>query len=92
MIQVRLPETIQDGIDSRLAAGRIESTDADLIEASRRLAVDLAAEEEIVAEAEAGIADAEAGRYKTIDSPGEAEALHAQTMARLLDRLEADQG
>jgi hypothetical protein len=50
------------------------------------------AEDEIVAEAEAGIADAEAGCFITVSSSGDAEALHEPTMARLRDRLASDQG
>jgi predicted transcriptional regulator len=42
-----------------------------------------AIEGEIVTEAKAGIADAEAGRYVTIATPEDAEALHQRTMARL---------
>ena len=90
IIQVRLPEEIQEIIDRQVSAGRVESADAYLVEAARRFAEDLEVEDEIVAEAEAGIADAEAGRYVTIATPEDAEALHQRTMARLRDRLAAD--
>jgi Arc/MetJ-type ribon-helix-helix transcriptional regulator len=90
IIQVRLPEEIQEIIDRQIAAGRVESADAYLVEAARRFAEDLEVEDEIVAEAEAGIADAEAGRYVTIATPEDAEALHERAMARLRDRLAAD--
>lgn len=90
IIQVRLPEEIQEIIDRQIAAGRVETADAWLIEAARRFAEDLEVEDEIVAEAEAGIADAEAGRYVTIATPADAEALHERTMARLRDQLAAD--
>jgi Arc/MetJ-type ribon-helix-helix transcriptional regulator len=90
IIQVRLPEEIQEIIDRQVAAGRVESADAYLVEAARRFADDLEVEDEIVAEAQAGIADAEAGRYVTIATPEDADALHERTMARLRDRLAAD--
>jgi Arc/MetJ-type ribon-helix-helix transcriptional regulator len=90
IIQVSLPEEIQEIIDRQVAAGRVESANAYLVEAARRFAEDLEGEDEIVAEAEAGIADAEAGRYVTIATPEDAEALHKRTMARLRDRLAAD--
>jgi Arc/MetJ-type ribon-helix-helix transcriptional regulator len=90
IIQVRLPEEIQEIIDRQVAAGRVESTDAYLVEAARRFAEDLGVEDEIAAEAKAGIADVEAGRYVTIATPEDAEALHERTMARLRDRLAAD--
>ena len=90
IIQVRLPEEIQEVIERQVAVGRVESADAYLVEAARRFAEDLKVEDEIVAEAEAGIAGAEAGRYVTIATPEDAEALHERTMARLRDRLAAD--
>lgn len=90
IIQVRLPEEIQEIIDRQVAAGRVESADAYLVEAARRFAEDLEVEDEIVAEARAGITDAEAGRYVTIATPEDAEALHDRSMARLRGRLAAD--
>lgn len=90
IIQVRLPEEIQAIIDRQVASGRVESADAYLVEAARRFAEDLAVEDEIVAEAKTGIADAEAGRYVTIATPDDAEAFHQRAMARLRDRLAAD--
>jgi Arc/MetJ-type ribon-helix-helix transcriptional regulator len=91
IIQVRLPEEIQKMIDRQVAAGRVESMDAWLIEAARRFAEDLEAEDEIVAEAEAGIADAEAGRFVTITTPEDADAFHELRIARLRARLAVDQ-
>jgi Arc/MetJ-type ribon-helix-helix transcriptional regulator len=89
IIQVRLPDEIQEIIDRQVAAGRVKNADAYLVEAARRFAEDLEAEDEIVVEAEAGIADAEAGRYLTIATPEDAKALHERTMMRLRDRLAA---
>ena len=89
-IRARLPVEIHEIIERQVAAGRVESADAYLVEAARRFAEDLEVEDEIVAEAKAGIANAEAGRYVTIATPEDAEALHQRTMARLRDRLAAD--
>jgi len=90
IVQVSLPEEIQAIIDREIASGRVASANAYLVEAARRFAEDIAAEDEIVAEVEAGIADAKAGRSVTIATPADAEALHERTMARLRDRLAAD--
>ena len=91
IIQVTLPDEIQKIIDRQVAAGRVQSADAYLVEAARRFAEDLEVEDEIVVEAEAGIADADGGRYLTIATPEDANALHQRTMQRLRDRLAADQ-
>jgi hypothetical protein len=45
---------------------------------------------EAIKEATAGIADAEAGRYVTIATSEDAQALHQRTIVRLRDRLAAD--
>ncbi len=49
-----------------------------------------AIEADIGEEAKAGIADAEAGRYVTIATPGDAKALHQRTIAHPRNRLAAD--
>ena len=90
MIQLQLPEQLQDVIDRQVADGRVASQDAFLIEAARRFAGDLALEDDIRGEAHAGIADAEAGRFATINTPKEAIAHHARTMAHLQDQLSAE--
>lgn len=92
VIQVKLPEEIQVIIDRQVASGRVASADAYLVEAALRFAEELEFEDELSAEAEAGIADAEAGRYVTISTPEDAEAFHERAMARLRDRLAADRG
>jgi Arc/MetJ-type ribon-helix-helix transcriptional regulator len=61
IIQVRLPEEIHEIIDRQVAAGRVDSANAYLVDAARNFAEDLKVEDEIVAEVKAGIADAEAG-------------------------------
>ena len=91
IVPVRLPDEIQAIIDRQIAAGRVKSADAYLVEAARRFAADIEAEDEIVAEANVGTADAEAGISVTITTPGAAEAWHEQMMARVRDRLAADE-
>lgn len=92
MIQVQLPEQLQQVIDRQVAEGRVASQDEFLIEAARRFAEDIDLENTVVAEAEAGIADAEAGRFVTIVTPDDAAALHERTMMRLHSGMAADQG
>jgi Arc/MetJ-type ribon-helix-helix transcriptional regulator len=89
-VQVQLPEEIKSIIDRQVAEGHASSEVDFLSEAVRRYAEDLEVEDEIVAEAQAGIADIEAGRYTLISTPEDVEALHERTMARLRDRLAAD--
>ena len=91
VIQVQLPDELKSLIDRQVAEGRIASESAFFVEAARRFVAELAAEDEIVSEANAGIADVESGRYLTVSSPEDIEDLHARTMARLRDRLGADQ-
>ena len=91
IVQLRLPDEIQAVIDRHVAAGRVESADAYLLEAARRFAADIEVEDEIVSEAYAGIADAEDGRYVTIASTEGAEAWHERMMARVRDRMAADE-
>lgn len=90
IVHVRLPDEIQAIIDRQIAAGRVESADAYLVEAALRFAADIEAEDEIVSEANAGIADAEAGRSVMITTPEDAEDWHERMMSRVGDRLAAD--
>lgn len=90
VIHVRLPADIQAIIDRQVASGRVPNPSAYLLEAARRFAEDLEMEDEIAAEALAGIADAEAGRFVAIATPADAEAWHERTMAGLRERLAAD--
>ncbi|MSP00673.1 MAG: hypothetical protein EXR07_06435 [Acetobacteraceae bacterium] len=87
VIQVQLPDELKSLIDRQVAEGRVASESAFFVEAARRFVEGLAVEDEIVSEAEAGIADADAGRYVTLSSSDDIEALHQRTMARLRDRL-----
>jgi Arc/MetJ-type ribon-helix-helix transcriptional regulator len=92
VIQVQLPEQIQQVIDRQVAAGLVASRSEFLVEAARRFVEDIALEDEIAAETNAGIADAEAGRFVIIATPEDAAKLHERTMMRLQSRMKADQG
>jgi len=92
VVQVGLPEELSNLIERQIEAGRVESADAYLAEAIRRYAEDLEAEDEIIAEAEAGIRDAEAGRYTTISGLEDVAALEQRIIGRLHTRLVADSG
>jgi len=92
VIQVHPPDHIKEAIDRQVADGRVASEAAFLVEAARRYAEDLEIEPVVVAEAKAGIADADAGHHVTISGPGDAEALHQRTMRRLGQRLAAERG
>jgi len=92
MIQVQLPEQIQQVIDRQVARGRVTSQGEFIIEAARRFAEDIVLEDEIVREAQAGIADAEAGRFVTVATTEDATRMHERAMARLQTGVAADQG
>ncbi len=92
VIQLRLPDQIQQVIDRQVAAGRVASQSEFIVEAARRFAEDIALEDEITTEAEAGIADAEAGRFEIIATPEDAAKLHERTMMRLRSRMADDRG
>jgi Arc/MetJ-type ribon-helix-helix transcriptional regulator len=92
VIQVQLPEQLQQVVDRQVAEGRVASQSEFLLEAARRFAEDLAIEHEIVSEAKAGIADAEAGRFVTVATPADAANLHERTMSRLRSRLAGKKG
>ena len=90
VVQVGLSEDLSNLINLQVEAGRVESTDAYLAEAIRRYAEDLEAEDEIIAEAEGGIRDAQAGRCTMISGPEDAAALEQRIIARLHARLASD--
>ena len=90
IVQVQLPDEIQLSIGRRIAEGRVANETAFILEAAARFADDLDAEDEIVMEAEAGMADVAAGRYVTLASVEDVEAHHVRTMARLRERLGLD--
>lgn len=78
-----LPDHLRSIIERQVAEGRAASGEQFLEDAVRRHAEDLEAEDELAAIAEAGIADIEAGRYRTVSAPGDGEALHREMMERL---------
>jgi predicted transcriptional regulator len=79
VIQVQLPDELKSLIDRQIAEGRVASEAEFFVEAARRFVADLTAEDEIVAEAEAGIANAEAGRFVTITSRQDIDARTCHT-------------
>jgi Arc/MetJ-type ribon-helix-helix transcriptional regulator len=89
VVQIELPDHIKAAIDRQVAEGRAANESEFLVEAARRYAEDLELEDEIAAETKIGIADAEAGRYVTISTPEDSEALHDRAMARLREVLAA---
>jgi Arc/MetJ-type ribon-helix-helix transcriptional regulator len=85
---VQLPDELQRAIDRQVAEGRAASAAAFVEEAVLRLLDDARAEEdEIVAVAEAGIADIEAGRFITIETPEDMQRLSERWAAYLRDSL-----
>lgn len=91
-VAVQLLNDLKKVIDRRVAEGRTSSEEAFLEEAVRRHAVELELEDEIVAVAQAGIADAEQGRFKTVSTPEEADAFYDCVMVRVRARLAATCG
>ena len=85
---VQLPDALQRLIDRQVQQGRASSTLAFVEEAVSRLIDDAQAEEDdISAAAQAGLADAEAGRYTTITSPEDGQRLHARLMTQMHESL-----
>jgi Arc/MetJ-type ribon-helix-helix transcriptional regulator len=83
MGDAQLPDDLKAVIHRRVAEGRVASEAAYLEEAVRRYAEDLDAEDEILAVAMNGITDIEAGRYVTVATPEDNQALHERTVARV---------
>lgn len=92
VVQVRLPEELQEVVKRQVAEGRAADVDAFMTEAARRYAEDLELDDDLVAEARAGIADIEAGRYITIVTREDLAAKEADAITRVRDRLAADKG
>ena len=92
VIQVQLPEPLQQLVDRQVAEGRAASGSDFLLEAARRYAEEIAVEDAIIAEAKAGIADAEAGRFTLIATPEDAAMVQERIMARVLGGLAAHGG
>lgn len=92
VVQIRLPDELREAIDRQVAEGRVADAETFLAEAVRRYVDDLEFEDELVAEARAGIADIEAGRFRTVSTREDLAAMEAEIMARVRDRLAADKG
>jgi predicted transcriptional regulator len=85
---VQLPDALQRAIDRQVQQGRASSVLACVEEAVSRLIDDAQAEEDdISAAVQAGLADAEAGRYTTITSPEDSQRLHDRLMAQMHESL-----
>ena len=91
VVQVRLPEELQEVIDRQVAEGRAVDVDAYLTEAARRYAEDLEFEDDIISEAKAGIADIEAG-HKLVATRDDLVAMEKGVMNRMRERLADNQG
>jgi Arc/MetJ-type ribon-helix-helix transcriptional regulator len=90
VIQLQLPDDLRSLIDRQVAEGRVASESAFLLEAALRFAEDLAAEDDIVSLVERADADMAAGRYVTVSTPEDSQALHDAAMDRLRARLARD--
>jgi predicted transcriptional regulator len=76
MAVVQLPDELQRVIETQVAEGWAASAAAFLEDAVRRLIDDARAEEDdIRAAAQAGVADIEAGRYVTTETPEDGRLL-----------------
>ena len=91
VVQVRLPDEVQEIIERQVAEGRATDAAEWLTEAARRYAEDLVLEDELVAEAKVGIAEIEAGRLRTVSTREDLAAMEADVIARARARL-ADHG
>jgi Arc/MetJ-type ribon-helix-helix transcriptional regulator len=89
LVQVQLEDDLKSIVERHVAEGRAASEADYLAEAVRRYAEDLEAEADLIAIAEAGIADAEAGRYTLIETEADMEALHNRIMGRVRATLAA---
>jgi Arc/MetJ-type ribon-helix-helix transcriptional regulator len=90
VVQVQLPDDLKSAIDRQVAKGHAASGADFLRQAARLYAEELDADEDLWAIAQAGIADAEAGRYILIETAADAEALYESTMAQVRANLAAD--
>ena len=90
IVQVQLPDGIKEIIDREIAEGRASSEAGFIADALRLYVGHLEAEEEIAAMAQRADADVAAGRYVTVSSPKDNDALHQRTMDRLRSNLVSD--
>jgi len=90
IVQVQLTDDLRSIIDRQVAEGRAASEAEYVAEALRLYAGHLEAEDEIADMAERADADMAAGRYATISTLEDSEALHQRTMDRLRANLASD--
>ena len=81
-VQVRFPEDVSEAIEREVAAGHARSAEDYVVEAVRQF---LSAEDELAAEARAGIEDIEAGRFITVQ---DLDAWGRANLDRVRQRLE----
>ena len=64
VVQVRLPEDVSEAIEREVAAGHARSAEDYVVQAVRQY---MSAEDELAAEARAGIDEIEAGRFAAVE-------------------------
>jgi len=90
VVQVQLPDDLRSIIDRQVAEGRAASEAEYVAEALRFYADHLDAEDEIAGMVERADAEMASGRFVTISSSEDSDALHQRTMDRLHTNLAAD--
>jgi len=91
IVQVSLPDALKSLIERQVAEGRgARDLDAYLTEAARRFAEDVELEGDLVAEAKAGIADLEEGRYRLVETREDLARMEKGVLDRVRARLAAD--
>jgi len=93
VVKVSLPDELKSLIERQVAEGRgATDLDAYLTEAARRFAEDVELESDLVAEAKAGIADIDEGRYRLVETREDLTEMKKGVMNRVRARLAADKG
>jgi Arc/MetJ-type ribon-helix-helix transcriptional regulator len=87
---VQIPDHLKQVIDRQIAEGRATSEADYVANALSAYAEHLEAENEIATMAVRADADMAAGRFVTVTSTEDSDALHASTMARLRARMPPD--
>ena len=82
VVQVRLPEDVSEAIGREVAAGHASSAEDYVLQAVRQY---MSAEDELAAEARAGIDDIEAGRFVAVE---DLDAWSRANLERARQRLE----
>jgi len=90
VVQVQLPDDLRSIIDRQVAEGRAASEAEYVAEALRLYADHLDAEDEIAAMVERADAEMASGRFVTISTPEDGDALHQRAMDRLRTSLASD--